>query len=167
MTRPRSLPPSAILACVLVATIAFAQSPSPTTPPATPAVPATPATPAVPATPPSPVSGIRNKISAGDLLSAESILEVHREKHGENGPWLVGLSWLARGALLLGETDKARSYAADVRARCDRKRTPVDSLERDRDLETALGAALEVEAQLIQRARGDGPAADYLRSEIP
>ncbi|MGH7729834.1 MAG: TlpA family protein disulfide reductase, partial [Candidatus Eiseniibacteriota bacterium] len=106
-------------------------------------------------------------ISAGDLLSAESILEVHRDKHGEDGPYLVGLSWLARGALLLGEVDKARSCAGDVRARCDRKRAAGDTLERDRDLETALGAAIEVEAQLIQRTRGAGPAAAYVRSELP
>ena len=72
-----------------------------------------------------------------------------------------------RSALLLGDLDKARNHAADVRARCDRKRAVADSLERDRDLETALGAAIEVEAQLIQRAKGEGPAAGYLRAEIP
>ena len=39
----------------------------------------------------------------------------HRDKNGENGAYLAGLSWLARGALLLGNVDKARSYTADVR----------------------------------------------------
>src|SRR5262245_65668662 len=37
-----------------------------------------------PPPPPSPVQGIRNKVSAGDLLSAESVLEVHRAKNGED-----------------------------------------------------------------------------------
>lgn len=37
--------------------------------------------PAAPAPPPSPVSGVRNKMAAGDLLSAESVLEVHRAKY--------------------------------------------------------------------------------------
>jgi thiol-disulfide isomerase/thioredoxin len=111
---------------------------------------------------------MRNKIAAGDLLSAESILEVHREKYGENGPYLVGLSWLARGALLLGDLAKARTYVADVRARCDqRKRAAGDTLERDRDYETALGAAIEVEAQLLDRSRGPKAAADFLLYEIP
>ena len=40
---------------------------------------------------------------------------MHRDKNGENGAYLAGLSWLARGALLLGNVDKARSYTADVR----------------------------------------------------
>jgi thiol-disulfide isomerase/thioredoxin len=140
--------------------------------PANPALPSapgasTPATSAAPAAPASPVSGMRNKISAGDLLSAESMLEVHRDKHGEDGPYLAGLSWLARGALLLGEYAKAGSYAADVRARCDRKLAAGDTLERNRDLETALGASIEVRAQLIEHDRGAAPAAAYLRSEIP
>jgi thiol-disulfide isomerase/thioredoxin len=152
MTTTRSsFLPFALFALVLAASFALAQAPEP----------------AIPATPPSPpVSGIRNKISAGDLLSAESILEVHRDKHGEDGPYLAGLSWLARGALLLGDKDKARGYAADVRTRCDRKRAEGDTLEKDRDLVTALGASIEVQAQLIERERGARAAADYVRSEI-
>ena len=165
-TTPGSFLPPALLALALAAPLALAQGPPPA--PARVAADTAAAKPAAaPAPPPSPASGMRNKISAGDLLSAESILEVHHDKHGENGPYLAGLSWLARGALLLGDYDKARSYAADVRARCDRKLAAGDTLERDRDFETALGAAIEVEAQLIERDRGAKRAADYVRSEIP
>ena len=39
--------------------------------------------------------GVRMKISAGDLPSAESILAVHRAKKGEDGEYLLGLAWLA------------------------------------------------------------------------
>ena len=77
---------------------------------ATPAI-ATPATAtaAAPSTsPPTPLTGIRNKLSAGDLLSAESILEVWRVQHGEDGQYLVGLSWLARGALLMDDLENTR-----------------------------------------------------------
>ena len=86
----------AMLAALFIATTVLAQ---------------TPATPPLP----SPVSGIRNKIAAGDLLSAESILEMYRAKNGEDGSYLVGLSWLARGAFLMGEFGKARAYTAIVR----------------------------------------------------
>jgi thiol-disulfide isomerase/thioredoxin len=110
---------------------------------------------------------MRNKISAGDLLSAESMLEVHRERYGEDGAYLVGLSWLARGAMLFGDVDKARKYVADVRTRCDRKRAAGDTLERDRDYETALGAAVEVEAQILDRTKGRGAAAAFVRAELP
>jgi thiol-disulfide isomerase/thioredoxin len=143
-----------------------AQAPKPTAPAPTTAPSPAPAPGAAATPPPSPVSGMRNKIAAGDLLSAESILEVHREKYGENGPWLVGMSWLARGAFLMGDFDKARKYTGDVRARCDQKRAAGDSLEKDHDLETALGAAIETEAQLVARSRGNDAAAAFLRSEI-
>jgi thiol-disulfide isomerase/thioredoxin len=168
MMTPRSFLQFCLLALVLATPFAFAQSPSPPARAAADTAAAKPVTaPAPPAAPPSPSSGIRNKISAGDLLSAESILEVFRDKYGENSQYLAGLSWLARGALLLGERDKAKSYAADVRARCDRKLAAGDTLDRDRDFETALGAAIEVDAQLIERAQGQGPAAAYVRAEIP
>jgi thiol-disulfide isomerase/thioredoxin len=172
MTRlPRSFLPSALLALVAAASLALAQTSS-TSRAAAPADtsvhrPPAAAAPAAPAAPPSPVSGMRGKIAAGDLLSAEAILEDHRTKHGENSQFLNGLAWLARGALLLGEHDKARSHAADVRARCERKLAAGDTLERDRDFETALGASIEVQAQLIAREKGAGAAAEYVRSEIP
>src|SRR6476469_7405317 len=41
---------------------------------------------------------IRYKISAGDLPSAESILETHRAEKGEDDEYLLSLAWVARGA---------------------------------------------------------------------
>ena len=141
---------------------------SQSTPPAVaaPAAPATPPAAVAPAAPPSPVSGVRNKVSAADLFSAESILEVHREKHGEDAQWLSGLGWLARGALLVGDTAKARRYAADLRQACALRLTDSLPLEQNRDVEGPLGAAIEVEAQLAERHRGARAAAAFMRAEI-
>jgi cytochrome c biogenesis protein CcmG/thiol:disulfide interchange protein DsbE len=123
---------------------------------------------AAPATapPPSTVAGIRNKISAGDLLSAESVLEAHRAKYGEDGAYLTGLSWLARGALLLGDRDKAARYVAGVRDRCARRIAGDTTIVKDHDTEIALGAAIEVEAQLIERSKGKADAVRFLRMEL-
>ena len=164
-----SRPSALVSALALLGTLAAAQtSPpagtTPVTPPAAPA-PAAPAPAAAPAAPPSPVSSIRNKISAGDLPSAESILEVHREKYGEDGPWLVGLGWLARGALLVGDTASARRYVSQARGAVA-KRLSSKPLDQDKDAENALGAAIEVEAQLIERRRGRAEAAKWLQAEI-
>ncbi len=143
-----SAPEGALIALLMTAPVAFPQ-------------------PLVPlAQPPSPVTGIRSKISAGDMLSAESILEVHHAKNGEDGPWLAGLSWLARGALLVGDTGKAERYAAQVRASCADRMARGAELEKDHDLETAYGAAIEVEAQLLDRTKGVSQAAEYLRGEL-
>jgi thiol-disulfide isomerase/thioredoxin len=40
------------------------------------------------------------------------------------------------------------------------------ALEKDHDLEIAYGAAIEVEAQRLERANGAGRAAEYVRSEL-
>lgn len=155
-------------ALLFAATLALAME-GPTPPSAAPPPPAAstaPATPPAPAPPPSPVQGIRNKLSAGDLLSAESILEVHRAEKGEDAAYLSGLAWLARGALLLGDLDKAEGYAADVRRRSAEAKSRDFSLEEDRAAETAFGAAIEVEAQRLHRLKGSKKAAEYVRGEL-
>jgi len=167
----------AILLALAFAAAALAQSPpraptpaaaSPATPAPTtaPPVPASAATPAAPAAPTSPVGGIRNKISAADLPSAESILEVYRVKFGEDSNWLTGLSWLARGALLTGDTAKAKGYADDVQAQIDKRLAAGADLEKDH-LETPAGAAIEVEAQILAGRRSPKAAADYVRAQLP
>jgi len=164
MTRSRSLLVCS-LALLVAASFAAAQAP-----PATPTSPITPAPAATPAMPPapaaSPVQSMRNKLSAGDFLSAEDILEMHRAQHGEDDKYLLGLSWLARGALLTGDTARARVLAADVRARCTKRMAGGVELAKVPDAELALGAAIEVEAQWIARARGAKAAAEMLRAEL-
>lgn len=148
-----------------IASPAFAQG-TPTTPASPDSHAVATATAKAPTPPPSPLGGIRNKLSAADLPSAESILEVWKEQHGEDGPWLVGLSWLARGALLLGEDGKAKQYAAAVRARCADSLARGVDLSKSQNLEIALGAAIEVEAQLLAKRKGARAATAFLREEI-
>jgi cytochrome c biogenesis protein CcmG/thiol:disulfide interchange protein DsbE len=112
------------------------------------------------------VSGIRNKLAAGDLLSAESILEVHRAENGEDSNYLTGLAWLARGALLTGDLDKAKRYTADVRARCADAQAHGATPESDHAVEIAIGTAIEVEAQLVARRSGPKKGADFVRGEL-
>jgi thiol-disulfide isomerase/thioredoxin len=155
---PRRLVPLLSVPLVLGGSLTYAQQPA--------SAPATPPAVVAPAAPPSPVSGIRNKLSAGDLLSAESILEVHREKFGEDGPWLSGLAWLARGALLVNDLDKAQRYASQARSECAARLERGATLATDHDLEIALGAAIEVEAQRLERTRDKRVAAAYVRGEL-
>ena len=160
--RARWIPGASLV--LAIAAVAAAQTPPAPPSPAPAAAPAT-AHPPAPATPPSPVTGIRNKISAGDLPSAESMLEVHKDRYGESASWLSGLAWLARGALLTGDTAKARRYADEVRIRVDRRLATGGTLEKD-TLETPLGASIEVVAQLLAHDRGPKAAAEYVRGEL-
>ncbi|MFM7232419.1 MAG: TlpA family protein disulfide reductase, partial [bacterium] len=158
-----------VIAAVVSAQGAGSTAPTPTAPPVA-APPPTPAAtpPFAPATtpPPSPVPGVRSKVSAGDLWSAESILEVHRSRHGEDGPWLVGYAWLARGALLLGHDEKADRYAAAVHALCAERIAKGADLAKDNELTYALGAVIEVVAQRLQRQKGKAAAIRYVHGEM-
>jgi cytochrome c biogenesis protein CcmG/thiol:disulfide interchange protein DsbE len=161
---PRARIHTLALAAALAASfacVALAQSPAPTPTAATP-----------PATPPATPSGsrlislIRNKLSANDLRSAESAAEVYLQTQGDDGSYLLGLSWVARGALLTGELDRAADYVADVRKRCDARMARGVRPDQDDSLEIALGAAIEVEAQLRARNKGKADAVKFLRGEL-
>jgi thiol-disulfide isomerase/thioredoxin len=109
-------------------------------------------TPAAPApTPPSDldVRMIRFKISAGDLPSAESILEVHRAEKGEDGDYLLGLAWLARGAALTGDWKAASSHAKSARELAEAKLKTQADYDSNREAVYALGTAIEVQAQAL------------------
>jgi thiol-disulfide isomerase/thioredoxin len=145
-------------ACVL-SRAAPGQQPSTPLAAATPAPAITPA----PAMTPAPVDDvrmIRYKISAGDLPSAESILEYHRAEKGEDGDYLLGLAWVARGAALTGDWKAAASHAKAARAIAESKlKTPAD-YESQREAVYALGTSIEVQAQALAAA---GRTADAVR----
>jgi thiol-disulfide isomerase/thioredoxin len=131
-----------VFAVVLPAAAFVQQPPSPAL---------TPAAPAAPAPAPSDLDlrMIRFKISAGDLPSAESILEVHRAEKGEDGDYLLGLAWLARGAALTGDWKAAASHAKTARDLAETKlKTPAD-YDSNREAVYALGTAIEVQAQAL------------------
>jgi len=135
----RSRLPPTILALALAAAAAGQQTPAqPAPPPPTP----TPA-------PPDDVRMIRLKLSAGDLPSAESILEVHRTEKGEDADYLMGLAWVARGAALMGDWKSASRYAKSARGLAEsRLGTPPD-YDSHREAVYALGTSIEVEAQAL------------------
>jgi thiol-disulfide isomerase/thioredoxin len=143
-----------------------AQTPSPSAIPAP--VAATPPPPAPTPTPPGSrlVSSIRNKLSAADLLSAESLAEVYRATYGDDGSYLFAISWLARGALLVGRDERARHWVAETRRRTDARIARGVKVEADDSLEIALGAAIEVEAQLRARSKGRADAVRFLDAEF-
>ena len=111
--------------------------------------PPTPTSTPAPSPPPDDVRMIRYKISAGDLLSAESILEYHRAEKGEDGDYLLGLAWVTRGAALTGDWKAASSDAALGRKLAESKlKSPAD-YEGNREAVYLLGTSIEVQAQAL------------------
>ena len=125
----------------LALTLGLAPDPSPT-----PSV--------TPATPPAMIDlrFLRMKISAGDLDSAESILQVHRAEKGEDGEYVLGMAWLARGAAILGDWSAASRYAKASRDLAVARLGNPPDWENQPEAQYALGTAIEVEAQTLAAA---------------
>ena len=112
------------------------------------------------------VSEVRFKISAGDLSSAEALVEDYQRAHGVNSEYTAAVSWLARGALTLGQTGAAARYLDQTKALVadllKNKR-----VEDDDFLVAAEGASIEVEARIMAARGSRDQAVAFLESELP
>jgi thiol-disulfide isomerase/thioredoxin len=112
------------------------------------------------------VSDVRFKLSAGDLSSAEALVEDYYRANGANSEYAAAVSWLARGALTLGQTDTAARYLAETKT-LTAVLLKTNRVDDDSFLEAAVGASIETEAR-IMAARGDrDKAVAFLESELP
>ena len=109
---------------------------------------------------------IRNKISAGDLLSAESILEVHEREKGRDAQDLEGLTWVLRGAVLLGDWEKASRFDAALDALLEEKLRAGQSPEKEAGVAGALGARIEAHAQILARRGNKKRAIAFLDEQL-
>jgi thiol-disulfide isomerase/thioredoxin len=127
----------AVLIAFFISTAVLAQEPSPSPAPA-------------PTPPPNiDVRMIRLKLSAGDLPSAESILEYHKNEHGEDEDYTMGVAWVARGAALLGDWKAAQAWASQAQSIADAKLKRPEDYEKESEAVYALGTAIEVQAQAL------------------
>ena len=144
MPNRRVVHPALALLLAVVATAAFAATPAPPSP--TPAA-AGPARPDL-------VRIVRLKLSAADLASAEAWTEDWKRDVGADATWLDARGWLARGAWMLGEADRALAFAREVRAAIPEPRP---------EFLVPLGAALEVEGRIVAERQGPAAGARFFR----
>src|SRR5580693_7459108 len=110
------------------------------------------------------VADVRFKLSAGDLSSAEALVEDYHRANGDNSEYAAAVSWLARGALTLGERQAAARYLADTKTLVATL-LKTKSVDDDSFLETAAGASIEVEARMMAAAGHRDKAVAFLESE--
>ncbi|MGC2477774.1 MAG: TlpA family protein disulfide reductase [Candidatus Sulfotelmatobacter sp.] len=98
------------------------------------------------------VENVRFFLAQNNYAAAESQLDSYRSQRGVDGEYLDAYSWLARAALDQGQYDQAASYAKQTKAMAldELKKRPLDA---EPHLPLALGAALEVQSQVLA-ARG-------------
>jgi len=111
------------------------------------------------------IKDVRDSIARNDLAGADAQVEAYRRQNGVTPEMLEALSWLGRGALDARDYAPAEKYAQQTYALCveQLKHQPLDQ---ERHLPIALGAAIEVQAN-VMAARGERSAAvDFLRYQL-
>ena len=111
------------------------------------------------------VAEVRAALAAHDLTKAEAIVAKRRADQGNTAEVLEAASWLGRGALAEKQLDQAEKYAIAVQK--DILSTlagrPVDT---DPRFATALGATIEVQAQVTAARGARSEAVIYLQREM-
>jgi thiol-disulfide isomerase/thioredoxin len=110
------------------------------------------------------VSAVRAASDARNFALAEREIQSYRATAGVTPDMLEALSWLARGTLEDKQYDRADTYAAETR------QLSLDLLKRvgkgDAPVVTALGAAIEVHAQVLAARGQRAEAVAYLKTEM-
>jgi len=103
------------------------------------------------------VDDVRLALAKNNFSTAESQLNSYRGPHGVTAEYIEAYSWMARAALAQRQYDQAAAYAKQTKAMV-LEQLKQRSLDAEEHLPTALGAALEVQAQVLA-ARGQKPQA--------
>jgi thiol-disulfide isomerase/thioredoxin len=98
------------------------------------------------------VEDVREALAQNSFASADMYLKAYLTKNGVTAEYAEAYSWMARAALSDNEYDQAAEYAKQTKVLVleQIKKRPLDA---EPHLPIALGAALEVEAQVLA-ARG-------------
>jgi thiol-disulfide isomerase/thioredoxin len=111
------------------------------------------------------IGDVREAIADRDFAHAEKYVQNYRTKSGVTPEMLEALSWLARGELDAKQYDQAERYADETRklALQELARRKMDD---ERHLPIALGASIEVHAQVLAARGARGEAIVFLRHEL-
>ena len=111
------------------------------------------------------VTDVRVALSKNNLPLAESLVRNYRGQQGVTPETIEALSWLGRGALAAKQLDQAETYAKETQrlSLAELKKRPLDA---EPHLPIALGAAIEVQAQIMNERGQRAEAVAFLRREL-
>ena len=108
---------------------------------------------------------VRDLIAHNDLGTAERFVEASQKTAGNTPEFAAALSWLARGELIARHFDRAEAYSVETRKLADQF-LHTRKLDSDPWLPTAVGAAIEVHAEVLA-ARGErSEAVTFLNEQL-
>src|SRR5262245_7201123 len=111
------------------------------------------------------VSEVRAATAEHDLAAAEALVSRRRAAQGDTSEVLAALSWVARGALAERQRDRADALAAETH-RLSLRVLGSRSIDSDANLVTAVGAAIEVQAQIAADRGQRSEAIAFLEREL-
>ncbi len=117
-----------------------------------------------PATPPV-VAYVEAALQHGDLASASAMVAQYRRMKGDTPEALEALSWVARGELATGHVEQASKDVEEIK-RSSQATLGTRTLDAEPHLPLALGAAYEVEAEILYDAHKRAEALQLLQSAL-
>ncbi|HOK44380.1 MAG TPA: TlpA disulfide reductase family protein [Bryobacteraceae bacterium] len=111
------------------------------------------------------VADVRAAIARGDFALAEKHIETYRQANGVTAEMIEAHSWLGRGALAAKQFDKAEAYAAETR-KLALEQLKNRKLDDDKYLPIALGASIEVQANVLAERGERSAAVAFLQREL-
>ncbi len=111
------------------------------------------------------VGDVRKALSVNNLTLAEQLVNDYRAQHGITAELILAQSWVARAALDSGQNAKAEA-AAKVTYSLATAQLASRKLDAEPQLPLALGAAIEVQSQLLAKQGERGQAITYLNDQL-
>lgn len=111
------------------------------------------------------VAQVRQALSEGDLARAESLVSFNQRLNGYTPEVIEAFSWLGRAELSAGQVDQALDNAEQTQ-KLVRDQLKTRKLDSNPHLALALGAALEVEAQILSERHQRSEAVSLLQTAI-
>jgi thiol-disulfide isomerase/thioredoxin len=110
------------------------------------------------------VDDVHDSIDKKDFAVADRLVEAYRRAHGADSDLATAISWEARGALAAKNLDRAAAYADKTRQMAlPNLRGPRAGRER---WLYAMGASIEVQAQVMAAKGETADAVQFLRDEL-
>src|SRR5579862_9002182 len=111
------------------------------------------------------IQDVRAAIARNDFSTGAQLVHSYRSANGITPEMLEALSWMARGELAVKNYDQAEKYADETYQLCtsELKKRPVDQ---EKNLPIALGAAIEVEANVLAARNQRTEAITYLQDQL-
>lgn len=108
---------------------------------------------------------VQAALAQGELAQATALVAQYRRLNGDTPDALEALSWLARGQLAMGHPDEAYTEAAEVE-RSATAALGTRSLDQEPHLPLALGAAYEIEADVLNQQHKKSEAVQLLENQM-